>query len=106
MSEAVRLTILKRLCKVVDDDAWAEDPLHKPGNREVIAASRTLIAADTLNLARERTDLVRARFERAAGGGGMAEVHERMKAYADADPDDPGPDGNPGEGPGVVPAPA
>jgi len=50
MSAEVRVKVLKRLCKIVDDDAWDEDDWNKPGNREVISAARALISADKLNL--------------------------------------------------------
>lgn len=67
----VRIKILRRLVKIVDDDAWDDDPWLKPNNREVIAASRALLSADKLNLDREKFDLER---EQAEGGGSYADI--------------------------------
>lgn len=56
MSDAVRIKILKRLTRIVDEDAVHE--VGTPGHREVIAAARALLAADKLNLDQARLDLV------------------------------------------------
>ena len=56
MSEAVRVAILKRLAGIVDPESPEG---AKAKRREVISAARALMAADKLNLERERLDLAR-----------------------------------------------
>lgn len=55
MSADVRIKVLKRLCKIVDDDAWP-DPDERPSQREVISAAKALISADKLNLDQAKLD--------------------------------------------------
>lgn len=62
MSAAVRIRVLKRLAKIVDEEAWEEED-WEPSTREVIAASRALIAADKLNLDGRRLELEERRAE-------------------------------------------
>jgi hypothetical protein len=51
ITPSIRARVLQRLCNTVDPDhVWDGE---KPGHREAIAASRTILAADRLNLARE-----------------------------------------------------
>lgn len=54
MSHEVRVRVLKRLCKIVDEDAVHE--IGTPSHREVIAAARALISADKLNLDQIKVD--------------------------------------------------
>lgn len=60
----VRNKILRRLVKTVDEDAIHEG-LERPGHREVIAASRTLIIAyntgQRLAIDREKLELMKLR---------------------------------------------
>jgi hypothetical protein len=54
MSPAVRVKVLKRLAKIVDDEAWGKR--DQPTNREVVSAARALISADRLNLDQARLE--------------------------------------------------
>lgn len=72
LPESARIKVLKRLCKVVDEDA-VHDPLPPPGHREVVAASRALLAADKINLEAERLELLREKLRRDAEAQGRAD---------------------------------
>lgn len=52
----VRIRVLNRLGKILDDDAWTD--ADRPGHREVTSAARALIAADKLNLEQAKLDLL------------------------------------------------
>lgn len=64
MSDAVRIKVLKRMCKIVDEEA-DHSPLPVPNHREVIAAARALLSADKLNLDQEKLDFAKQLKEKA-----------------------------------------
>jgi hypothetical protein len=76
MSPAIRVKVLNRVCKILDEDAAWPDGVAPPNHREVIAAARTLILADRLNLDQQRIDL--------AAGRGDDEAAEWIDAAAAA----------------------
>lgn len=87
MSRAVRVKVLKRLTKIVDEDAF-EDEDEKPSTREVISAARALISADKLNLEQEKLDRALPIDETPVVRDVIAEAEEAdAKFDSGADPD-------------------
>lgn len=58
--ESIKPKIIKRLVKVIDDDAWTD--AERPGHREVISATRALLSAEKINLDQQRLDLLREKM--------------------------------------------
>jgi hypothetical protein len=78
MGPSVRVQTLRRLARIIDDDAHEGEPAYsRPTNRDVIAAARALLAADKLNLDQQRLDLAAAAA--AAGEGDAASAADVIR---------------------------